>query len=454
MDSARQELVLWVPVTPEDGNAVMAEMERLLASPHFRNSKRYPAFLRYVVTARLAGNEQHIKERTLGVEVFNRPLDYDTNSDTVVRFTAGEVRKRLAAYYSEQGAGSLLQISLPVGSYIPEFLRIVNQAPAEPVDATADAPRELMLPPQPSDELRAELPDPVTLTALAQGRSGISLVPWLIVLLLCVLIAAVALGPHFNRETAIDRFWSPLTSASSRVFIYVGTDNAYMPSLAFTRRFKQQHHLSEDQREGTLIPLPLLAAGQTLTADDLYPKNNSLIDAGDLVGCLDTVSYLVQHHRTPDVRVGEDLSAEDLARYPAVFIGAFSDKWTMQTSRSLPFRFDLSTHDYGAIVEQDGQKRIWTAKVEIDEEVAVLEDYSIAARLVNSGLGKPLIIAAGLMAPGSRAASDFITSPESLEASARSAPSDWGRKNLEVVLRTEVVKGRPGPPIVVAVKYW
>ncbi len=84
----------------------------------------------------------------------------------------------------------------------------------------------------------------------------------------------------------------------------------------------------------------------------------------------------------------------------------------------------------------------------------MLEDYSIAVRLVNSGLGKPLIIVAGLMAPGSRAASDFITSPELLEALARSAPSDWSQKNVEVVLRTEVVKGHPGLPVIEAVKYW
>ena len=43
----------------------------------------------------LAENEDDLKERTLGVEVFHRPPDYDTNADPVVRLCAAEVRKRL-----------------------------------------------------------------------------------------------------------------------------------------------------------------------------------------------------------------------------------------------------------------------------------------------------------------------------------------------------------------------
>ena len=55
-----------------------------------------PGLLRYVVEQTLSGNEENLKERTLGVEVFRRSPDYDTNLDPVVRLSAGEVRKRLA----------------------------------------------------------------------------------------------------------------------------------------------------------------------------------------------------------------------------------------------------------------------------------------------------------------------------------------------------------------------
>ena len=67
------------------------------------------------------GHSEELKERTFGLEVFDRSPDYDTNAGPVVRFSASEVRKRLAQYYSESGESSHLQILLPLGCYVPEF---------------------------------------------------------------------------------------------------------------------------------------------------------------------------------------------------------------------------------------------------------------------------------------------------------------------------------------------
>src|SRR2546430_17456511 len=88
-----------VPFSSEDKEKIRAQMERLLHSTHFRNSKRYPTLLRYMVEETLEGRGSHLKERTLGVEVFGRPADYDTASDPVVRVTVAEIRKRIAQYY-------------------------------------------------------------------------------------------------------------------------------------------------------------------------------------------------------------------------------------------------------------------------------------------------------------------------------------------------------------------
>jgi len=91
----------WRPQTRQDREAILLELQEVLASPHFCNSKRYPALLQYIVENTLDGKSDLLKERTLGVEVFDRPPSYDTNADTVVRYTAGEVRTRLSLYYHE-----------------------------------------------------------------------------------------------------------------------------------------------------------------------------------------------------------------------------------------------------------------------------------------------------------------------------------------------------------------
>src|SRR6202051_2016316 len=104
---------VWHPQTRQDRDAILRELQAVLASPQFSNSKRYPALLQYIVENTLNGKSESLKERTLGVEVFDRPPTYDTNTDTVVRYTAGEVRKRLALYYHEQGRSSNIRLSLP-----------------------------------------------------------------------------------------------------------------------------------------------------------------------------------------------------------------------------------------------------------------------------------------------------------------------------------------------------
>src|SRR5579871_2587409 len=80
------------------GPRIREELDRILASPEFRTSKRSQEFLRYVVEHTLQGESDLLKERTIGVDVFGRPADYDPSDDATVRVRAGEVRKRLGLY--------------------------------------------------------------------------------------------------------------------------------------------------------------------------------------------------------------------------------------------------------------------------------------------------------------------------------------------------------------------
>lgn len=101
--------------------AILDEMNRILSDPTFRNSKRCVTLLRYLIEHVLADEQDSIKERVLGVEVFGRKPSYDTNADPIVRMTANEVRKRLAQYYQGLDGHSNVRIRLERGGYLPEF---------------------------------------------------------------------------------------------------------------------------------------------------------------------------------------------------------------------------------------------------------------------------------------------------------------------------------------------
>jgi tetratricopeptide (TPR) repeat protein len=100
--------------------SVQEELRRILASPTFLNARRPSQFLRFIVEGTLAG-EGRLKEYLIGVEVFDRPQDYDPKDDPVVRIEAGRLRKKLAEYYAGPGANDAIIIDLPKGGYVPVF---------------------------------------------------------------------------------------------------------------------------------------------------------------------------------------------------------------------------------------------------------------------------------------------------------------------------------------------
>ncbi|MBL8212677.1 MAG: hypothetical protein JNK87_18325 [Bryobacterales bacterium] len=110
----------------------------LVGSPAFKGSRRGQQFLQYVVDKAIAGQLDELKERSLGVALFNRSPSYDTGDDAIVRVTASDVRKRLHQYYAEHD--SAIRIDLPAGSYLPEFrTQPVRETPSPP--ATVASPR-------------------------------------------------------------------------------------------------------------------------------------------------------------------------------------------------------------------------------------------------------------------------------------------------------------------------
>ena len=103
---------------------LQSELRRIAASAAFRNSPRHRRFLEYLVAHAVKGEGARLKEMTLGIEVFDRrPSNFDPQRDTIVRVETRRLRSRLERYYREEGRRSLIEIELPVGSYVPLIRR-------------------------------------------------------------------------------------------------------------------------------------------------------------------------------------------------------------------------------------------------------------------------------------------------------------------------------------------
>lgn len=107
--------------TSIEPDVIAEQLKRVLASPHFSETTRMKRFLTHLVNEALAGRADDLKGYALGVDVFDKPDDFDPGIDTIVRVQANKLRARLDLYYSQDGCDDPVRIHVPKGSYAPVF---------------------------------------------------------------------------------------------------------------------------------------------------------------------------------------------------------------------------------------------------------------------------------------------------------------------------------------------
>lgn len=96
-------------------------VDRIAASPYVKRSARLRDLLLYLSDRVLQGDADEIHEQEVGHKVFDRPPDYDTASDNIVRVHASMLRKRLEQYFAAEGSSEPLILEIPKGNYAPVF---------------------------------------------------------------------------------------------------------------------------------------------------------------------------------------------------------------------------------------------------------------------------------------------------------------------------------------------
>lgn len=375
---------------PVDSAAVREQLERLLENSLFRNSKRYPALLRHVVEATLEGRAAELKERLLGVQVFGRPTDYDTNVDPVVRTSAAEIRKRMAQYYLDTAHESELRIELPLGSYVPEF-----HWPARPAPPAAAAPAPVA-PTAPSAAMDESRPRAYLKLVIAAA------------LLALVAISALLWKRPWESPSALDQFWNPVLNTNVPVVLCAGIHQGGIP----------------------------------------WPDALTLARITGIIG---------ERKHAYQIRRQDLATFTELSQGPVILIGAFNDAWTLLLNQQSRFSFDRDASANWISDRQNPSSRKWSVdsnKLDAAGHHVYNEDYAIVSRILDPRTGNIVVTAAGLHGYGTAAAGAFLTRGDYFLQFASGAPSGWQKKNLQIVIRTEVINGSSGPPRVVASYFW
>ncbi len=394
--------------------AIGEQLNRIVTSPYFSHSKRLPSFLRFVVEHTLAGDAETIKERTLGIEIFGRDPDYNTASDPIVRVTAAELRKRMAQYYQEHPHDEELRISLPSGSYIPEF-----RGPRTGADLgliKGDGTQTELAAMSPA----AERPVHRRLRNTAA-----------VVLVVLVLAAActIFIWQRIHRS-AFNEFWQPVFADSNPVLLCIADQSEYS-EIALRDASQPEHQIL---LKDTLTAVVLDDLGATVKVAGILQANNR--------------AYTLK---------GEGATTlDDLRSGPTVFVGAFDNAWTLRLTHALRYHFANDT-DMTHLWIADGAsagRSDWNIDRSVQMATNNYRDYAILARFTDVNTGKPAIVVAGIGRGGTRVAGEFLTENAHLAQLMRLAHAAGGKKNLEVVLSTQIIDGEPGSPKIEATYFW
>ncbi|SEB51205.1 hypothetical protein [Terriglobus roseus] len=402
--------------TEAEQETIRHAASQILAHPAFRASERSTRLFRYLLERALLSDDEVLKERRIGHEVFGREISYDTSDDPIVRNAASDTRKRLRQYDAEAGSGLPVHILLGPGGYALEFR--FEQAVEHPAEKVAEV----------ASVLPEALPAARPPRATGLARPGGSKLPWWIAAVATAACILFGLAFFWERQelrsgvTALsdNPLWSPMLNSGKEIFVCLG------------------HAGNTDPQEAPTNPTSV--AMQRITITDLKAYTN-------------ISGFLQMNRQNFQMRTDNQTTLLDLRDRPTVLIGIGNNQWALRLTSNLRYHFDFSHADPKnpqravSIVDSEhpGQTS-WIVRSGLNATTD--SDYAIAGRLLDPVTGGLILYVAGAGTVGTQVASEFVTQSAFLTRLPESLKNP--RTNIQVVLKTPIVGGIPGKPEVLA----
>lgn len=415
-EEQRQEDLL----TPEQA---ISALDHILASRHFRSSNQCSKLLRYIVEHTLSGEDNLLRERVIGADVFGRPAGYEPGEDPVVRLRVAEVRKRLAQYY--QASDVVVQIAIPHGGYRATLQRKGATLPARDPSLN-ETPPVVFSRAQPDQPIVVNSDPPLSgVTESSSFGSRRSRIAVGIILLVASTLALFLFTSLRNKDYRA--LWAPWRSSAKPVIISIGSNAVYRLDDEYVGRYANEHGM---QAYGLEIYIPF-KPNEKIPASELRPAYNSFVSTSDVAAISTVTKALIRQSIDFQERFSDDISFAELHSNPSILIGGFNNPMTVELTRKLPFVMRSGNE----IDEMHAPNRKWILHTQPGARDS--DDYAIVTRLVAHGDDAPMMSVAGLGGFGTQAAANLIADPRAFDSMVHKLPHDWNKKNLQVVLKVK-----------------
>ncbi len=388
---------------------------RIAASGSLGRSQLLSDFLLYIVDRSIRGRADQITEQKIGVNVFGRTEDYDSNDDNIVRSYARKLRKRIDEYFLTEGREEELRFEIPRGGYVPIFSEqtsaqpeadhppvtpdtMASQDPDDPQLLTPDSSESSSLP---APKIWSKMTGKVTQGALVALFVGIMLGVGAMLLLYK--------RPLLSREDAMSHLlWKQLFNKDRDTFIVPSDDGLVIMQRLVVRPVPLAAYVSGSYRAN-------LKADNLPGADEILKlsgrRYTNVVDL-DLVARLAQLREAVPPRMM--IRYARDLRIDDLRTGNAILIGSDeSNPWIELFRPRLHFCFRFETDPnkpsgFANLYPRADEPRIYSTKGQEERT------YGIIAYLPNLTNSGHVLIVAGLNTAGTQAAAAFLLDPPAI----------------------------------------
>jgi len=408
--------------------------QRVVAGPHFARSPLLSKFLLFVVAETLEGRADEITEHQIGVQVFDRPADYRTLEDNIVRNYARQLRKRLAEHFADEGSSEPVRIDIPLGGYVPVFVRAAEahagQEHTGPVPVSTPAPEAVL----------AEQEH-------GMGQPRPSSPRWTGWLGLVLLGAAYSAGLVWFTWQAAGRVRAPEQTPEPAqalwTALFSGPGNSYIvPSDAgfnLVEDLARRPVPLAEYIEGSYQELPL-AGVDAHSASDL--RSQQLVPFVDL-----QIAAALAHLKEDDpervfIRFPRDLRLDDLKSANAVIIGSVgSNPWAAIAETNANFRIVDRPGMAGAAIMNLKPQPGEAASYASHWNEPAHETYALIDFLPNLSGNGHLLVLEGLDVAGTQAAAEMLLHPSAIAPIlARATRPDGSLRDFELLLRSTSIE--------------
>jgi hypothetical protein len=415
--------------------------QRVVAGPHFARSPLLSKFLLFVVAETLEGRGDEITEHQIGVQVFDRPPDYRTLEDNIVRSYARQLRRRLAEHFADEGSSEPVRIDIPLGGYVPVFIPSVER------DGKEDA-AELPVVPQGRTQPSVSLPNAAQTAAhvTPQGSKTKWIVPGL---LLLAAYSALLIGATWYASTWFAARPAPATQQAESPAHVLWAALFSGPANCFIVPSDAGFNLLEDLSRRP-VPLAQYIAGsyQTMPLGGVDAHSAEDLRSQQLTPFVDLQISSAFAHLTEDnpqrvfMRFPRDLRLDDLKSANAVIIGSVgSNPWAALAESNANFRIVDRPGMQGATIENLKPRPGEATSYESHWNEPAHETFALITFFPNLSGNGHLLVLEGLDVAGTQAAAEMLLRPSTIDAILKSAARpDGSLRNFEVLLRSTSIE--------------